>query len=91
MKLYYRFAPPPHANYDDLERKYWRNILFNPPLYGADVSGTLTDPDQAYWNINKLGTILDCLSDELKVKIEGVNTAYLYFGEFLCTILPINC
>lgn len=78
----YRYAPPAGANFEELERKYWRNITFNPPYYGADVSGTLTDPDQPYWNIGKLGTILDCLTDEYKVKIEGVNTAYLYFGTF---------
>lgn len=46
-------------------------------MYGADVAGSLYDEDQPYWNINNLGTILDCISD---VKIEGVNTAYLYFG-----------
>lgn len=72
-----RYAAPFHTDYDDIERKYWKNITFNPALYGADVSGSLSDEDQPYWNINNLGTILDCISD---VKIEGVNTAYLYFG-----------
>ena len=44
------------------------------------MSGTLTDPEQPYWNINKLGTILDEIKNEYQLKIEGVNTAYLYFG-----------
>lgn len=31
-------------------------------------------------NINKLGTILDHVYDVYTITIEGVNTAYLYFG-----------
>lgn len=75
--ILYSHITPYHMDYEDLERKYWKNITFNPALYGADVSGTLYDSDQPYWNINNLGTILDCICN---VKIEGVNTAYLYFG-----------
>jgi jumonji domain-containing protein 2 len=56
-----------------------------PPLYGADISGSLTDPDQPYWNISNLGTILDDIRDEYHLKIEGVNTAYLYFGMWKST------
>ena len=59
------------------EREFWRNITGKPPLYGADISGTITDKTQKIWNISHLGTILD---EVLDVKIEGVNTAYLYFG-----------
>uniref|UniRef100_A0A513TZI7 [histone H3]-trimethyl-L-lysine(9) demethylase n=1 Tax=Brachionus koreanus TaxID=1199090 RepID=A0A513TZI7_9BILA len=71
---------PSHKDFAELERKYWKNLTFNPAIYAADISGTLTDPDQPYWNINKLGSILDDLKDECKLTIEGVNTAYLYFG-----------
>lgn len=39
-----RFCNPRYANFDELERKFWKNLTFNPPLYGADVSGTLYDP-----------------------------------------------
>ncbi|CAF0727957.1 unnamed protein product [Brachionus calyciflorus] len=74
------YQTPSHKDYAELERKYWKNLTFNPPLYAADISGSLTDPDQPYWNINKLGTILDDLKNECNLKIEGVNTAYLYFG-----------
>lgn len=31
-------------DFEELERKFWKNLTFNPPLYGADVSGTLYDP-----------------------------------------------
>lgn len=80
-----KYQTPKHANFDELERKYWKNLTFVPAIYGADISGTLTDDDQPYWNINKLGTILDDLRDEYKLKIEGVNTAYLYFGMWKST------
>lgn len=39
-----RFCNPRYADFDELERKFWKNLTFNPPLYGADVSGTLYDP-----------------------------------------------
>ena len=67
----YSYRPPRHTDYDDLERKYWKNITFINPIYGADVSGSLTDPDQHSWNIQKLGSILDCLSHDYGISIEG--------------------
>ena len=54
----HKYATPPHKDLEELERKYWKNLTFIPAIYGADISGTLTDEDQEYWNINKLGTIL---------------------------------
>lgn len=81
----YRHATPRHFDYEDIERKYWKNILYGSPIYGADVSGTITDPDVKSWNINKLGTILDLVSEDYGVEIAGVNTAYLYFGMWKTT------
>jgi jumonji domain-containing protein 2 len=75
-----RYKTPKHTDHDDLERKYWKNLTFMPAIYGADISGSVTDEDQPYWNISKLGTILDDIQTEYNLKIEGVNTAYLYFG-----------
>lgn len=40
----FRFSNPRYADFEELERKFWKNLTFNPPLYGADVSGTLYDP-----------------------------------------------
>uniref|UniRef100_A0A8C0X2C2 JmjN domain-containing protein n=1 Tax=Castor canadensis TaxID=51338 RepID=A0A8C0X2C2_CASCN len=34
---------PAHLNYEDLERKYWKNRLYDSPIYGADVNGSLFD------------------------------------------------
>ncbi|XP_073848965.1 uncharacterized protein isoform X2 [Musca autumnalis] len=80
-----RYCPPKHFDYEDLERKYWKNITYVAPIYGADVSGSITDPDQDSWNINRLGTILDYVNEDYGIQIDGVNTAYLYFGMWKTT------
>lgn len=80
-----RYNTPKFFDYEDLERKYWKNIAFNAPIYGADVSGSLYDAGVEEWNINHLNTILDCVTGDYGVKIEGVNTAYLYFGMWKTT------
>lgn len=80
-----RYRTPKHSNYDDLERKYWKNITYVSPIYGADVSGSITDPDVKEWNINCLGSILDYVNEDYGISIEGVNTAYLYFGMWKTT------
>lgn len=49
------------------------------------MSGTLTDPDVKSWNINCLGSILDLVEQDYGVEIDGVNTAYLYFGMWKTT------
>ncbi|XP_039512442.1 lysine-specific demethylase 4A isoform X1 [Pimephales promelas] len=80
-----KFCNPIYADFDELERKYWKNLTFNPPLYGADVSGTLYDPDVTEWNIGRLNTILDTVERESGITIKGVNTPYLYFGMWKST------
>ncbi|KAL1456799.1 hypothetical protein WDU94_001500 [Cyamophila willieti] len=80
-----RYATPRHFDYEDLERKYWKNITYVSPIYGADVSGSITDEDVNIWNINHLGTILDYVNEDYGISIDGVNTAYLYFGMWKTT------
>ncbi|XP_030851905.1 lysine-specific demethylase 4C isoform X2 [Strongylocentrotus purpuratus] len=80
-----KYQTPPHFGYEDLERKYWKNITYNPPIYGADISGSVYDKGVDTWNINRLNTVLDIIEEEQGVKIEGVNTAYLYFGMWKTT------
>lgn len=38
-----RYCTPRHKDFDDLERKYWKNLTFVSPIYGADVSGSIYD------------------------------------------------
>ncbi|XP_051867370.1 lysine-specific demethylase 4A-like [Pristis pectinata] len=80
-----KYCTPRYTDFDDLERKYWKNLTFNPPIYGADVNGTLYDEGVNEWNIGHLNTILDVVEKESGITIEGVNTPYLYFGMWKTT------
>lgn len=71
---------PVHKTHDELERIFWKNIFTNPSIYGADVSGSLYDDDVEEFNLTRLNTILDNIGQDYGVTIQGVNTAYLYFG-----------
>ncbi|XP_006834006.1 PREDICTED: lysine-specific demethylase 4D-like [Chrysochloris asiatica] len=80
-----KYCTPPHLDFEDLERKYWKTRLYDSPIYGADVSGSLFDDHTEHWNLGNLGTIQDLLEQECGVVIEGVNTPYLYFGMWKTT------
>ncbi|XP_034558558.1 lysine-specific demethylase 4A isoform X4 [Notolabrus celidotus] len=80
-----KFCSPHYDDFEELERKYWKNVTFNPPIYGADVNGSLYDPEVKEWNICRLDTILDTVESESGITIEGVNTPYLYFGMWKTT------
>jgi hypothetical protein len=66
---------------EELERAYWKTLTYAPPLYGADMPGTLFDDRTTTWNLGKLENLLDVLG----TKIPGVNTAYLYLGMWKAT------
>ncbi|KAF0325174.1 JmjC domain-containing protein [Colletotrichum asianum] len=66
---------------EELERIYWKTLTYAPPLYGADLMGTLFDESTEMWNLNKLPNLLDVLG----TKVPGVNTAYLYLGMWKAT------
>lgn len=66
---------------EELERAYWKTLTYAPPLYGADMPGSLFDDRTTTWNLGKLENILDVLG----TKIPGVNTAYLYLGMWKAT------
>uniref|UniRef100_A0A8C4ZMX0 [histone H3]-trimethyl-L-lysine(9) demethylase n=1 Tax=Gadus morhua TaxID=8049 RepID=A0A8C4ZMX0_GADMO len=80
-----KFCSPHYQDFEELERKYWKNVTFNAPIYGADVNGSLYDPDVKEWNICRLNTVLDTVEHESGITIEGVNTPYLYFGMWKTT------
>jgi hypothetical protein len=66
---------------EELERAYWKTLTYAPPLYGADMPGTLFDERTKSWNLGKLDNILDVLGSN----IPGVNSAYLYLGMWKAT------
>ncbi|XP_074713372.1 lysine-specific demethylase 4C isoform X12 [Strix uralensis] len=80
-----KYRTPRYIDYEDLERKYWKNLTFVAPIYGADINGSIYDEGIEEWNIAHLNTILDVVEEECGISIEGVNTPYLYFGMWKTT------
>uniref|UniRef100_A0ABM5FS59 [histone H3]-trimethyl-L-lysine(9) demethylase n=1 Tax=Pogona vitticeps TaxID=103695 RepID=A0ABM5FS59_9SAUR len=80
-----KYCTPRYLDYEDLERKYWKNLNFVAPIYGADINGSVYNEDVNEWNIAHLNTILDIVEEECGISIEGVNTPYLYFGMWKTT------
>ncbi|CAG8724093.1 16327_t:CDS:2, partial [Funneliformis caledonium] len=68
----------PFGNEDyirDLEHKYWKNLAYFSPYYGADLDGSLFTDSTTTWNVNNIDNLLNLMDP-----IPGVNKAYLYFG-----------
>ncbi|KAE8144233.1 hypothetical protein BDV25DRAFT_104771 [Aspergillus avenaceus] len=67
---------------EELETAYWKSLMFNNPMYGADMPGSLFDENiTTSWNVAKLPNLLDIMGQ----KVPGVNTAYLYLGMWKAT------
>ncbi|PRW58727.1 lysine-specific demethylase 4A-like isoform X1 [Chlorella sorokiniana] len=69
-------------NPDELERQFWRNVTLNPPLYGADVPGSLFDPETKGWTLRRLRSLLSDTLNEHGFRMPGVNEPYLYVGSW---------
>ncbi|KZS96566.1 JmjC-domain-containing protein [Sistotremastrum niveocremeum HHB9708] len=68
-----------------LERHYWRNCgLGKPPMYGADMQGSLFSDEIKHWNVASLPSALSRLLPSSK-SVPGVNTPYLYWGMWRAT------
>ena len=91
-----KYEAPPHTftnyfDYDKLERLYWNSLRRGKteesqwPIYGADVSESITDPEVKEFNIGKLDSILNILEEETGDVYKGVNSPYLYFGMWKAT------
>jgi len=63
---------------EEIEEMFWKSIAFSPPLYGADMAGTLFE-EGTTWN---LGDLPGVLKEGLKNPISGVNNPYLYIGSW---------
>ena len=61
---------------EQLERVYWKSLIFADPMYGADMLGSIFDDSVKHWNVARLPNVLDHLEE----KLPGVNDAYLYAG-----------
>ncbi|KAJ2641585.1 hypothetical protein GGF44_002052, partial [Coemansia sp. RSA 1694] len=72
-----------YALNEELERVYWKNLLFQPPMYGADVLGSLFPAEAAFaaWNMRRLPGLLRLIGQ----RMPGVNDPYLYLGMWKAT------
>jgi hypothetical protein len=69
----------------DFERRYWRTLTFGePPMYGADMAGSLFKDETRAWNVAHLGDLLPKLAPT-NCEIPGVVSPYLYFGMWRAT------
>ena len=71
-----------------MSEKYWAEVIAaRPPLYGADVDGSLfPPPDEApLWNLRKLPDILREGPTALPPHLLGVVTPKLNFGQWRST------
>lgn len=58
---------------------FWKNIVFSPPLYGADLLNTLMDEKSGPWNLNSLDSILKY---SVNSDVRGVTNPYCYVGSW---------
>lgn len=78
--------PTPTLEVNQLERKYWKGILFNPAIYGSDIAGSLFDSDVCKsWNLQNLNTVLQRQLIKHNMCIPGVSTPFLYVGSYKST------
>ena len=64
---------------EEIEKLFWKSLMNNAPLYGADVSGSLFD-EGAPWNLAEIQTVLN--KGLGNVKIQGVTNPYVYIGSW---------
>ncbi|KAL0482014.1 lysine-specific demethylase [Acrasis kona] len=76
----------PSQEFSWLERKYWKNILFQPAIYASDIPGSLFEGDVCKtWNLQNLDTVLQKQFKKHNVCIPGVNSPFLYVGSYKST------
>uniref|UniRef100_A0A8C6X1T0 [histone H3]-trimethyl-L-lysine(9) demethylase n=1 Tax=Naja naja TaxID=35670 RepID=A0A8C6X1T0_NAJNA len=68
-----KYCTPRHQDFDDLERKYWKNLTFVSPIYGADISGSLYD------SVSPREIRLEHIYN---ADLDNVETAFLSFARY---------
>jgi jumonji domain-containing protein 2 len=59
--------------------QFWKNIVYSPPLYGADLLEDLMDEHAGAWNLGNLDSLLRYC---METSVRGVNTPYCYIGSW---------
>ncbi|KAF0982562.1 hypothetical protein FDP41_011492 [Naegleria fowleri] len=65
-----------------MERKVWKNVAFQAPLYGSDLYGTLFVDPKTPWNLNTLDSVLSRILKKQGITLPGINSPYLYVGSY---------
>ena len=55
-------------------------MTYSPPMYCADVPGTLFDSSNWGWDVSRLDSLLSRTLKKKGITLAGVNSSYLYFG-----------
>ncbi|CAB3387974.1 Hypothetical predicted protein [Cloeon dipterum] len=77
---------PALGDIEGVVNAYWKEVIpSGERVYGADVNGSLMDASLEVWNISKLGSILEVVSEDNNINIEGVNISHLLFGSWKTT------
>ena len=72
---------PAGASPEELERRFWKNVTYSPPMYGADVEASVSDEQCPGWSVPRLNTMLTrTLREKGGTRGAGVVSPYLYFG-----------
>lgn len=73
------------ATQDISDEEYWSQMDSLRPLYGADVAGSMFDPEVNQWNPGHLFDILWHTHSIHGPKVDGLYTPSLYFGSAAST------
>ena len=80
---------PPDGNFQQLDQKYWERHYdpnSSPPVYGADIRGTLMDPELEVFNLDKINSRPDAiLFQDQGPEFGGVHDSYIFLGMWAST------
>lgn len=57
--------------------QFWKTVMYSPPVYGSDLTGSLMDEAAGGWNMNSLDSLLRYAVPH---RIKGVTEPYCYIG-----------
>jgi [histone H3]-trimethyl-L-lysine9/36 demethylase len=57
--------------------QFWRTVMYSPPVYGADLTGSLMGTEAGEWDMNQLASLL---AYAMPYRVRGVTEPYCYIG-----------
>ncbi|NXF18248.1 KDM4C demethylase, partial [Rhodinocichla rosea] len=84
-----KYRTPRYVDYEDLERKYWKNLTFVAPIYGADINGSIYDEVCIVFYEHGLALLMVVL-DDIKGLFQPKLLYSFYFVLFYMDLYSIN-